>query len=112
MAKLRAPSPSPISTCRFNSSIYYSFFYLLEINIKYYINCVIVKQGEGKEGLRRVLNADQAALLQQEICLLEDVLAFLQKVRTRTARAFGPPTHMTHTHAHNRLEQDKRTWSC
>jgi hypothetical protein len=30
-----------------------------------------------------VLNAGQAALLQQEICLLEDVLAFLQKVRTQ-----------------------------
>lgn len=27
-----------------------------------------------------MLNADQAALLQQEICLLEDVLAFLQKI--------------------------------
>ncbi|ELR12768.1 dynamin domain containing protein [Acanthamoeba castellanii str. Neff] len=41
---------------------------------------VSLQKGEGKEGLRRVLNADQAALLQQEICLLEDVLAFLQKI--------------------------------
>jgi hypothetical protein len=45
----------------------------------------VVQQGEeGKEGLRRVLNEDQATLLQQEIYLLEDVLAFLQNVRTMT----------------------------
>jgi hypothetical protein len=44
----------------------------------------VVQQGEeGKEGLRRVLNEDQATLLQQEIYLLEDVLAFLQNVRTQ-----------------------------
>lgn len=35
-----------------------------------------------EEGLRRVLSESQAALLQQEVHLLDDVLALLQKART------------------------------